>query len=166
MIPNLISQKESLTVPLWLHLFTLALILNSSSGKSKSLLSKVTSLTNSLNNQTWCVKSLLWTFRCGHMCCCMTCSSHLTHCPLCRRRIDQVVKTFRHWLLQSLSWQKLPYHKIEGLSPTSIHYNGSCLLYVKQVPGIIAHRVQAISQMVSIKDTYKNHHFQKMVVLA
>ncbi|KAL3517538.1 hypothetical protein ACH5RR_020127 [Cinchona calisaya] len=33
---------------------------------------------------------------CGHMCCCMTCSSHLTNCPLCRRRIDQVVKTFRH----------------------------------------------------------------------
>ncbi|XP_072960195.1 E3 ubiquitin-protein ligase SP1-like [Typha angustifolia] len=33
---------------------------------------------------------------CGHMCCCTTCSSHLTQCPLCRRRIDQVVKTFRH----------------------------------------------------------------------
>ncbi|XP_072976143.1 E3 ubiquitin-protein ligase SP1-like [Typha angustifolia] len=33
---------------------------------------------------------------CGHMCCCMTCSSHLSSCPLCRRRIDQVVKTFRH----------------------------------------------------------------------
>lgn len=33
---------------------------------------------------------------CGHMCCCMTCSSHLTNCPLCRRRIEQVVKTFRH----------------------------------------------------------------------
>ncbi|CAI9107920.1 OLC1v1007403C1 [Oldenlandia corymbosa var. corymbosa] len=33
---------------------------------------------------------------CGHMCCCMACSSHLTSCPLCRRRIDQVVKTFRH----------------------------------------------------------------------
>ncbi|XP_010942408.1 E3 ubiquitin-protein ligase SP1 isoform X2 [Elaeis guineensis] len=33
---------------------------------------------------------------CGHMCCCTTCSSHLTNCPLCRRRIDQVVKTFRH----------------------------------------------------------------------
>ncbi|KAI5680334.1 hypothetical protein M9H77_01561 [Catharanthus roseus] len=33
---------------------------------------------------------------CGHMCCCMACSSHLTNCPLCRRRIDQVVKTFRH----------------------------------------------------------------------
>ncbi|WCJ21485.1 E3 Ubiquitin ligase family protein [Euphorbia peplus] len=33
---------------------------------------------------------------CGHMCCCITCSSHLTTCPLCRRRIDQVVKTFRH----------------------------------------------------------------------
>ncbi|XP_027176330.1 E3 ubiquitin-protein ligase SP1 [Coffea eugenioides] len=33
---------------------------------------------------------------CGHMCCCMACSSHLTNCPLCRRRIEQVVKTFRH----------------------------------------------------------------------
>ncbi|XP_057800785.1 E3 ubiquitin-protein ligase SP1 isoform X1 [Salvia miltiorrhiza] len=33
---------------------------------------------------------------CGHMCCCMMCSSHLTNCPLCRRRIEQVVKTFRH----------------------------------------------------------------------
>ncbi|KAJ8527259.1 hypothetical protein K7X08_029736 [Anisodus acutangulus] len=26
---------------------------------------------------------------CGHMCCCMTCSSHLTNCPLCRRLIEQ-----------------------------------------------------------------------------
>ncbi|KAL2535612.1 E3 Ubiquitin ligase family protein [Forsythia ovata] len=26
---------------------------------------------------------------CGHMCCCMACSSHLTNCPLCRRRFDQ-----------------------------------------------------------------------------
>nr|AIZ68184.1 mitochondrial ubiquitin ligase activator of NFKB 1 isoform X2 [Albuca bracteata] len=33
---------------------------------------------------------------CGHMCCCTSCSSHLTICPLCRRRIDQVVRTFRH----------------------------------------------------------------------
>ncbi|KAL4205417.1 hypothetical protein AMTRI_Chr01g114500 [Amborella trichopoda] len=33
---------------------------------------------------------------CGHMCCCTSCSSHLTSCPLCRRRIEQVVKTFRH----------------------------------------------------------------------
>ncbi|XP_076912974.1 E3 ubiquitin-protein ligase SP1-like isoform X2 [Bidens hawaiensis] len=33
---------------------------------------------------------------CGHMCCCVTCSSHLTSCPLCRSRITQVVKTFRH----------------------------------------------------------------------
>ncbi|OAY85734.1 Mitochondrial ubiquitin ligase activator of nfkb 1 [Ananas comosus] len=33
---------------------------------------------------------------CGHMCCCMTCSSQLANCPLCRRRIDQVVRTFRH----------------------------------------------------------------------
>ncbi|KAL1331494.1 E3 ubiquitin-protein ligase SP1 [Arachis ipaensis] len=32
---------------------------------------------------------------CGHMCCCTTCSSHLTNCPLCRRRIEQVVKTWR-----------------------------------------------------------------------
>uniref|UniRef100_A0A1D1XC26 RING-type E3 ubiquitin transferase n=1 Tax=Anthurium amnicola TaxID=1678845 RepID=A0A1D1XC26_9ARAE len=33
---------------------------------------------------------------CGHMCCCTHCSSHLHNCPLCRRRIEQVVKTFRH----------------------------------------------------------------------
>lgn len=33
---------------------------------------------------------------CGHMCCCTMCSSHLTNCPLCRRRIEQVVRTFRH----------------------------------------------------------------------
>ncbi|KAJ4877114.1 E3 Ubiquitin ligase family protein [Raphanus sativus] len=29
---------------------------------------------------------------CGHMCCCTACSSHLSSCPLCRRRIDQVIK--------------------------------------------------------------------------
>ncbi|KAE9463903.1 hypothetical protein C3L33_04081, partial [Rhododendron williamsianum] len=33
---------------------------------------------------------------CGHMCCCTLCSSHLTNCPLCRGRIEQVVRTFRH----------------------------------------------------------------------
>eukprot|EP00262_Sarcandra_glabra_P017002 TRINITY_DN5682_c0_g2_i1.p1 TRINITY_DN5682_c0_g2~~TRINITY_DN5682_c0_g2_i1.p1 ORF type:complete len:344 (+),score=40.71 TRINITY_DN5682_c0_g2_i1:113-1144(+) len=33
---------------------------------------------------------------CGHMCCCMPCSSHLSNCPLCRRRFEQVVRTFRH----------------------------------------------------------------------
>ncbi|KAL2598938.1 hypothetical protein AAZV13_10G022600 [Glycine max] len=33
---------------------------------------------------------------CGHMCCCTACSSHLTNCPLCRRQIEKVVKTFRH----------------------------------------------------------------------
>ncbi|KAF8394472.1 hypothetical protein HHK36_020680 [Tetracentron sinense] len=33
---------------------------------------------------------------CGHMCCCITCSAHLTKCPLCRRHIDQVVRTFCH----------------------------------------------------------------------
>ncbi|CAA7400050.1 unnamed protein product [Spirodela intermedia] len=33
---------------------------------------------------------------CGHMCCCTQCSSHLHTCPLCRRRIEQVVRTFRH----------------------------------------------------------------------
>ncbi|XP_057850218.1 E3 ubiquitin-protein ligase SP1 isoform X2 [Cryptomeria japonica] len=33
---------------------------------------------------------------CGHMCCCTSCSSHLSSCPLCRRRIQQVVKTYRH----------------------------------------------------------------------
>ncbi|KAM0026965.1 putative Zinc finger, RING/FYVE/PHD-type [Helianthus debilis subsp. tardiflorus] len=35
-------------------------------------------------------------YKCGHMCCCVTCSSHLTSCPLCRSRITQVVKTYRH----------------------------------------------------------------------
>lgn len=33
---------------------------------------------------------------CGHMCCCLECSSHLTQCPLCRRRIEKVVRAFRH----------------------------------------------------------------------
>ncbi|CAN6452785.1 unnamed protein product [Victoria cruziana] len=33
---------------------------------------------------------------CGHMCCCTGCSSHLANCPLCRRRIEQAVRTFRH----------------------------------------------------------------------
>lgn len=33
---------------------------------------------------------------CGHMCCCTSCTPQLTSCPLCRRRIDQVVRTFRH----------------------------------------------------------------------
>jgi E3 ubiquitin-protein ligase MUL1 len=33
---------------------------------------------------------------CGHMCCCMACSSHLGNCPLCRRRIEQIIRTFRH----------------------------------------------------------------------
>ncbi|KAK3415731.1 hypothetical protein EUGRSUZ_H01525 [Eucalyptus grandis] len=33
---------------------------------------------------------------CGHMCSCTTCSLQLTNCPLCRRRIEQAVKTFRH----------------------------------------------------------------------
>lgn len=33
---------------------------------------------------------------CGHMCCCTACCVHLANCPLCRRRIDQTVKAFRH----------------------------------------------------------------------
>ena len=33
------------------------------------------------------------------MCCCTACSSHLTNCPLCRRQIEKVVKTFGHWVL-------------------------------------------------------------------
>ncbi|XXG54390.1 hypothetical protein AAC387_Pa03g2285 [Persea americana] len=33
---------------------------------------------------------------CGHMCSCTSCSSQLSNCPLCRRRIEQVVRTFRH----------------------------------------------------------------------
>nr|KYP70672.1 hypothetical protein KK1_009900 [Cajanus cajan] len=32
---------------------------------------------------------------CGHMCCCTTCSSHLTVCPFCLRLIELVVKTYR-----------------------------------------------------------------------
>lgn len=34
--------------------------------------------------------------QCGHMCCCTTCSSPLTNCPLCRKRIEKVVKVYRH----------------------------------------------------------------------
>ncbi|XP_022758157.1 E3 ubiquitin-protein ligase SP1-like isoform X2 [Durio zibethinus] len=34
--------------------------------------------------------------QCGHMCCCTTCASHLTNCPLCRRHIEQIVRVFRH----------------------------------------------------------------------
>ncbi|GMH20491.1 hypothetical protein Nepgr_022332 [Nepenthes gracilis] len=33
---------------------------------------------------------------CGHMCCCTSCCSHLANCPLCRRRIEQIIRTFRH----------------------------------------------------------------------
>ncbi|KAG6544506.1 hypothetical protein Mapa_014144 [Marchantia paleacea] len=33
---------------------------------------------------------------CGHMCCCTSCSSQLVYCPLCRSRINQVVKAYRH----------------------------------------------------------------------
>lgn len=33
---------------------------------------------------------------CGHMCCCTSCASHLSSCPLCRRRIDQMVRAYRH----------------------------------------------------------------------
>ncbi|PIM99320.1 putative E3 ubiquitin ligase [Handroanthus impetiginosus] len=32
---------------------------------------------------------------CGHMCCCMPCSLCLKTCPLCRRQIAQIVRTFR-----------------------------------------------------------------------
>ncbi|KAF5196629.1 E3 ubiquitin-protein ligase sp1 [Thalictrum thalictroides] len=32
---------------------------------------------------------------CGHLCCCRSCSSKLTNCPLCRRRIEQAIRTFR-----------------------------------------------------------------------
>ena len=46
-------------------------------------------------------------FRCGHMCCCVACCSHLTNCPLCRRRIELVVKTYRHWWLDP----RTHYHK-------------------------------------------------------
>lgn len=33
---------------------------------------------------------------CGHMCCCVHCGAQLTQCPLCRRRVDQLVRTYRH----------------------------------------------------------------------
>eukprot|EP00250_Pteridium_aquilinum_P003318 c13638_g1_i2 orf=150-1157(+) len=33
---------------------------------------------------------------CGHMCSCTSCSTQLSNCPLCRRRIEQVVRTYRH----------------------------------------------------------------------
>lgn len=33
---------------------------------------------------------------CGHMCCCILCSSHLINCPLCRRSIEKTVRAFPH----------------------------------------------------------------------
>ncbi|XP_010512706.1 PREDICTED: E3 ubiquitin-protein ligase SPL1-like isoform X1 [Camelina sativa] len=33
--------------------------------------------------------------KCGHVCCCLTCSSHVKACPLCRRPIEQVLKIYR-----------------------------------------------------------------------
>jgi hypothetical protein len=33
--------------------------------------------------------------RCGHICCCLDCSSMLERCPLCRRQIDEVIQTFK-----------------------------------------------------------------------
>ncbi|KAL5701630.1 RING-type E3 ubiquitin transferase [Ranunculus cassubicifolius] len=32
---------------------------------------------------------------CGHLCCCRTCSSLLTECPLCRKNISEAVRTYR-----------------------------------------------------------------------
>ncbi|EOA23305.1 hypothetical protein CARUB_v10018836mg [Capsella rubella] len=32
--------------------------------------------------------------KCGHMCCCLTCSLHVKTCPLCRRPIEQVLKIY------------------------------------------------------------------------
>ncbi|CAD5315835.1 unnamed protein product [Arabidopsis thaliana] len=34
--------------------------------------------------------------KCGHMCCCTPCSLQLRTCPLCRERIQQVLKIYRH----------------------------------------------------------------------
>lgn len=65
----------------------------------------------------WTNDILVMIFRCGHMCCCITCSSHLTNCPLCRRRIEQVVKTFRHWC-KGLHGVKTAF---------SLHYSFLCL---------------------------------------
>eukprot|EP00271_Cylindrocystis_brebissonii_P000759 TRINITY_DN10977_c0_g1_i1.p2 TRINITY_DN10977_c0_g1~~TRINITY_DN10977_c0_g1_i1.p2 ORF type:complete len:131 (-),score=23.13 TRINITY_DN10977_c0_g1_i1:884-1276(-) len=33
---------------------------------------------------------------CGHMCCCSSCASQLSDCPLCRRRIDHSLRVYRH----------------------------------------------------------------------
>ncbi|CAL9245316.1 unnamed protein product [Arabidopsis halleri] len=33
--------------------------------------------------------------KCGHMCCCLTCSLHVKTCPLCRRPIEHVLKIDR-----------------------------------------------------------------------
>lgn len=61
-----------------------------------------------IQNWDWTNDVLVMIFRCGHMCCCITCSSHLTNCPLCRQRINQVVKTFRHWCSASIIWATIP----------------------------------------------------------
>ncbi|XP_023643900.1 E3 ubiquitin-protein ligase SPL1 isoform X2 [Capsella rubella] len=34
--------------------------------------------------------------QCGHMCCCVRCSSQLSTCPLCREPIEQVLRIYRH----------------------------------------------------------------------
>ncbi|XP_020881172.1 E3 ubiquitin-protein ligase SPL1 isoform X1 [Arabidopsis lyrata subsp. lyrata] len=33
--------------------------------------------------------------KCGHMCCCLTCSLHVKTCPICRRPIEHVLKIDR-----------------------------------------------------------------------
>lgn len=33
---------------------------------------------------------------CGHMCCCVGCASQLNQCPLCRRRVEHVIRVYRH----------------------------------------------------------------------
>uniref|UniRef100_A0A1J3CZA4 E3 ubiquitin-protein ligase cblA n=1 Tax=Noccaea caerulescens TaxID=107243 RepID=A0A1J3CZA4_NOCCA len=50
-----------------------------------------------------CVICLDWKYntaflQCGHMCCCITCSSKLRGktCPLCRQPIIQILKIYRH----------------------------------------------------------------------
>ena len=43
-----------------------------------------------VNNMVECVFS-----ECGHMICCMNCSSNLKTCPICRKKIVIVIKVFK-----------------------------------------------------------------------
>ncbi len=43
-----------------------------------------------VNNKIECVFS-----ECGHMICCMNCSSNLKTCPICRKKIVTAIKVFK-----------------------------------------------------------------------